>query len=455
MSSGVSIDPQLRRRLRAFAASIGVITALIVPSLYFYASFDSLDKNADTILSVAADRVSQVVFEQPEMWQFLDERLVGVLEGIQEDIRYASRFEVFDENGNLIVSTSSIRDYALLQKKTDIGDLASPSGSIVFYVDILLIWIDTGLWLVLGVILGGASYYTLQVFPMRELIIAQTKLTDLNKNLSDLVDERTKDLRQEIQVRQLVVEDLIEAKDQAERASRAKSDFLSSMSHELRTPMNSILGFAQLIARAPEESRVSEHQTRIDLILNSGSHLMSMIDQLLDMSRIETDNFDATLKDVDVSLLINECIKLSEPLIDGRAIRLNVECSSENKVFVRADENQLRQVFMNILSNAIKYNSDPGVITISNECLENETIRIIVSDTGVGIPEDKLFKLFTPFDRLGHEASNIQGTGLGLSITKRLVEKMGGEIGVHSDVGIGSQFWIELPIVKHAGSVSS
>ena len=110
---------------------------------------------------------------------------------------------------------------------------------------------------------------------------------------------------------------------------------------------------------------------------------------------------------------------------------------------------------MNLLSNAIKYNSDPGVVTISNECLENETIRIIISDTGAGIPDEKLSKLFTPFDRLGHEASNIQGSGLGLSITKRLIEKMGGEIGVHSEVGVGSQFWIELPLLRHAESVST
>jgi len=455
MSPELTNDPQLRRRLRAFAASIGIITALIVPSLYFYASYVSLNESAADHVHIAADRISQVVFEQPDMWPFLGDRLIGILEVIHEDIRHASSFEVFDVNGNLVASTPPIRDYALLQKQQTFGDVESPSGRIVFYIDFLPLLIDTGLWFVLGVILGGASYFTLQVFPMRELIKAETRLNELNRNLSVLVDERTKDLSQEIEVRKRVEEDLIHAKEWAEQASKAKSDFLSSMSHELRTPMNSILGFTQLIALAPAGSHVSEHKARIDLILNNGAHLMSMIDQLLDMSRIETDSFDATLEDIDVSSVIDECIKLSESLIENRAITLSFERGSEIPNFVQTDENQLRQVLMNLLSNAIKYNSDPGAVTVSIECLEAEKIRVIVSDTGAGIPEDKLSKLFTPFDRLGHEAGNIQGSGLGLSITKRMINKMGGEIGVKSKVGVGSQFWIDLPVIAQSQTAST
>lgn len=450
MSLDPANAPELRRRLRAFATIIGLITALIVPSVYFYASYESLNKSSTDHVSVAADRVSQLVFEQPLMWQFLGQRIIGILSKIQEDTRYASRFVVLDDQGNVVASTPHVRDYALLKIQTDIGDIASPSGSIILYMDTLPIWIDTGLWLVLGVILGGSSYFTFQAFPMRELVKAETRLTELNRNLSVLVDERTKDLTQEIEMRKRVEEDLIQSKNLAELANKAKSDFLSSMSHELRTPMNSILGFTQLMARAPADSHVSDHKQRINLILNNGDHLMTMIDQLLDMSRIETGDFEAVLDDIDVSSMIEECIKLSESLIFTQNIRLSVESFSDTHVIVLADENLLRQSFLNLFSNAIKYNSDPGTVKITIELVEIETIRVIVSDTGAGIPENKLSKLFTPFDRLGHEASNIQGSGLGLSITKTLIDKMGAKIGVNSKVGAGSQFWIELPFVRES-----
>jgi signal transduction histidine kinase len=445
----------LRNRLRAFAFAIGLITALLVPSLYFYASYNSLDKTADTIASVAANRVSQLVFQQPKLWLFLGDRFSGILEVIREDIPYASRFEVFDNEGSLVAATPPIREYSLLVKDIAIGDLVSPVGRLFIYIDVLPIWIDTGLWLIFGVMLGGTSFYILQVFPMRELVKAEAKLTAMNRDLSVLVDERTKDLTQEIDVRKQAEKDLIHARDLAENASKAKSDFLSSMSHELRTPMNSILGFTQLIARAPDDSRLSEHRSRIDLILNNGDHLMSMIDQLLYMSRIEADDFDAGIKEIDLTHEIEECIKLSEPMIDNHNIRMIVENVAEPQLIVHADAKHLRQALMNLLSNAIKYNSNPGIVKVSNVFTEQDTVRISISDTGDGIPEIKLSNLFTPFDRLGHEGSTIQGSGLGLSITKKLIDNMGGRIGVNSKVGAGSQFWIELPIATNSQSLSA
>ncbi len=237
-------------------------------------------------------------------------------------------------------------------------------------------------------------------------------------------------------------EELERAKEAAEAANRAKSEFLSRMSHELRTPLNAILGFAQLLqleAQAPEQRESVEH------ILKGGRHLLDLINEVLDISRIETGRLYLSPEPVPVGDLLREACDLIAPLATGRGIRVRLEAAAADR-HVDADRQRLKQVLLNLLANAVKYNRDGGAVTAACEAAPGDRLRIRVSDTGPGIPPALLERLFMPFDRLGAEQSGVEGTGLGLALTKRLVEAMGGAVGVESALGQGSTFWVELPL---------
>lgn len=235
---------------------------------------------------------------------------------------------------------------------------------------------------------------------------------------------------------------LMEAKETAEHANQAKSDFLSSMNHELRTPMNAILGFGQLLEY--DDSLSNEQQESVHEIIKAGDHLLTLINEVLDLAKIEAGHIELSLEPVEACSVIEECLSLINPLASKRNITITHK-GTKGKV-LHADRTRLTQVILNLLSNAIKYNRDNGSITLSVESMSNENIRICIQDTGFGISEEHLKELFKPFNRAGAKNSDIEGTGIGLTITQRLVELMGGAINVKSEVGIGSTFWIELPL---------
>ncbi|CAK0779994.1 Histidine kinase [Gammaproteobacteria bacterium] len=235
--------------------------------------------------------------------------------------------------------------------------------------------------------------------------------------------------------------ELAQAKEAAERASQAKSDFLSSMSHELRTPMNAILGFAQFLeiyGRLDAEQKES-----ISEILKAGHHLLELINEVLDLAKIEAGRIDLSLEPVELAVLVDECFDLVYPLAAARNITL--QSGNLAGMAMRADRMRLKQVLLNLFSNAIKYNIKGGRVHLNIRQIASERLRLSVSDSGPGIPPERLELLFQPFNRLGAEHSDVEGTGIGLTITRRLVEMMGGSVGVESQIGVGSTFWIELP----------
>lgn len=238
---------------------------------------------------------------------------------------------------------------------------------------------------------------------------------------------------------------LREAKEEADRANHAKSDFLSRMSHELRTPLNSILGFGQLLDR---QSPTERQRPRIRYILSAGRHLLNLINEVLDISRIEAGNLQLSLEPVCVEEAIGEALDMMRPLAAERSIGVSPPVSLDTSTYVLADRQRLKQVLLNLLSNAVKYTSRRGSVTLSFNDSGNGATRILVRDTGAGIPVEKLARLFTPFDRLGAEQSTVEGTGLGLALCQRLVHAMQGSIGVNSTLGNGSTFWLELPQAK-------
>ena len=225
-----------------------------------------------------------------------------------------------------------------------------------------------------------------------------------------------------------------------EKANLAKSEFLSRMSHELRTPLNAILGFGQLLERSPLEDREHRH---VEYILKGGRHLLELIDEVLDISRIESGSLGVSVEPVLLSHGVEEALDLVGPIADQRGISIVTDLGAVAGVWVTADLQRLKQVLLNLLSNAIKYNRPNGSIRIS-VVMDGEAVVLRVSDTGPGIAAADLPRLFVPFDRLGAEASGVEGTGLGLALSRRLAEGMGGTLGATSELGAGSTFELRL-----------
>jgi PAS domain S-box-containing protein len=282
--------------------------------------------------------------------------------------------------------------------------------------------------------------------PQGELLFLSTVMRDITerKQAEKQLERLNEELEQRVSQRTAAMKS---AMDEAERANRAKSDFLSSMSHELRTPMNAILGFGQLMEF--DTSLPDEHQDSVQEILRAGHHLLELINEVLDLARVESGRINLSLEPVEVCPIVNECLGLVGPLADQRDIQLSHK--GLKGAAVRADRTRLKQALVNLLSNAVKYNRDAGSVRIEVLLAGGDRLRIRVTDTGPGIPAERLSELFQPFNRLGAENGTIEGTGIGLTITRRIVEMMGGSVDVESEAGVGSTFWIELPLESAPG----
>jgi|GEM_PF-589139 len=260
---------------------------------------------------------------------------------------------------------------------------------------------------------------------------AELELKRLNDELEARVLQRTLELSV--------------AMAEAERANMAKSEFLSRMSHELRTPLNAILGFGQLLEleKLPDDQGDNVHE-----VLHAGRHLLELINEVLDLARIESGKFTISLEPLALQAMIEDCLALIRPQAEARGIEIDA-AGNDCRWQVRADRTRLKQVLLNLLSNAIKYNSSRGRLSVT--CVaQGDHVQIRVSDTGAGLTPEQLARLFKPFERLDADSTGIEGTGIGLALSKRLVEMMDGEIGVESTPGIGSTFWLSLAMAAGA-----
>ena len=251
--------------------------------------------------------------------------------------------------------------------------------------------------------------------------------------------------------RETVMSELEQAKHQAEKANRAKSEFLSSMSHELRTPLNAILGFAQLLGNSKRHPLSDKQSRQVRQIEKSGQHLLSLINEVLDLAKIEAGHLPLSIETIRAESVVNDACETLEASAEAAGITLTRHLFNEPWC-IKADYTRTKQVLLNLIYNAIKYNNANGTITVSAE-QQGATLRINVADTGPGIAPERQHELFEPFNRLDAENGTIEGTGIGLAITRELIERMEGEIGVESALGEGATFWFTLPLTE-SGSPS-
>jgi len=268
---------------------------------------------------------------------------------------------------------------------------------------------------------------------------AETQLLAHRDSLEQIVEARTNDLAR--------------AKNEAEKANEAKTHFLSRMSHELRTPLNAIIGFSELLVSDPHHNLSPEHADNADEILRAGHHLLDLINEVLDLARVESGRLDLQPEAVAIGPIISDCAKLIRPLADKN--RITVSAETGGSCMVLADRLRLRQILLNLLSNAVKYNRSAGSVQITCGPTAHGLVRIVVNDSGRGIDAEALPRLFQPFERLASVYDGIEGTGIGLALSKRLANAMGGTIGVESTPGVGSAFWVELPGVRSTTTATS
>ena len=246
---------------------------------------------------------------------------------------------------------------------------------------------------------------------------------------------------------QLRFQEAEQGRQLAESANRAKSDFLSRMSHELRTPLNAMLGFAQLLDMDRQPRLAAHQQGWVGQILQAGWHLLEMINDTLDLSRIEAGMLRLTLTPVPLAPLVAHCLAMVGPAATRRGITLQVQID-DNASHALGDETRLKQVMTNLLSNAVKYNVTGGRVVVRSHRLDAQTLEIRVLDTGLGLDEAQMAELFQPFNRLGREQSDTEGTGIGLVISRRLAELMGGSLDAESVAGVGATFLLRLPLAS-------
>ncbi len=234
-------------------------------------------------------------------------------------------------------------------------------------------------------------------------------------------------------------------RDHAEAANRAKSEFLSRVSHELRTPLTAVLGFGELLSL---EGLSPEQDQWVGMILSAGRHLLGLLDDVLDLSRIESGTFSMSLEPIPLTALAAEVVETIRPLAASHGVSLELDAGDRSRAYALGDPQRLRQVLLNLLSNAAKYNRPGGTVTLAVRSVGSDRIAVSVTDTGRGLTAEELERLFVPFERLEAAAEGIEGTGLGLVLSRRMAEGMGGTLDASSVPGVGSTFTVRLAAVE-------
>jgi signal transduction histidine kinase/CheY-like chemotaxis protein len=420
-----------------------------------------MDVNNDDLLNDGEGDPSranfQAWFEQaPGLYLVLDSELdiVGATDAYlsatltkREDILTRNLFEVFPDNPNDDDATGVSNLRASLQR---VINTCAPDSMGVQKYDIPIPGSNDGAF--------ETRYWSPRNFPIIDRSGRLINIIHQVEDVTEFMQMRETESRQHLLTDQLqskaeqMETDIVKRSQELQatnaalrEASAAKSDFLSRMSHELRTPFTAVLGFGELLSMTDLDEEQTEY---IKNVLSAARHLLELLDDVLDISRIESGHLSLSVEPVAIAPLLGDTLNLIRPLAASHKIRIVEELVDINHLYISADRQRLRQILINLMSNAIKYNSKMGSVTLSIENVSDERLRISVTDTGRGISAEGIRKLFTPFERLDATSTSIEGTGLGLALSQQLAEAMGGSIGVESTVGKGSRFWVDLQKVE-------
>jgi signal transduction histidine kinase/CheY-like chemotaxis protein len=290
-------------------------------------------------------------------------------------------------------------------------------------------------------IMVGVGCFLLMFFNVFVLTIVLVKYYLKNKATKDILTKTHFELERKFKERSI---DIVRAKDEAEKANQHKNEFLSEMSHELRTPLNAIMGFSQLVLMRPDNLTITQ-KNNVKTIESSGKHLLELVNEILDLSKIESGELKLSIEPIDITILIEEVLEFSKGLCQDYKVS-KIDFQKSSSFWVLGDRTRLKQILLNLLSNAIKYNKKGGSVLLSVNEKDDKVVLIEIRDTGIGISENMKHLVFEPFNRLGLDYSVTSGTGIGLSITKQLVEKMNGKVYFESKLGQGSTFYVEMPL---------
>lgn len=429
---------------------LGFFIFIMFPAIYYFTASTGLKSELDTEVFINASLYSRIISREAGLWKYrllkMDETLFVTATEIKELRR------ILDLNGNILFEKNDSPPPPLLTRTQNLYDMDRIVGRLEISHSLRPILNRTIIFGIAGLAFAALFIISFNLVPLKAIKEYMNFIQNYNKQLESAVKERT----QELQI----------AKDVAVNASRAKSDFLANMSHELRTPLNSIIGFSELMRSGMTGPLSEKHGDFLNDIWESGKHLLRLINDVLDLSKIEAGRMVLEPGEFDVKKFLEECLGMFKEKAFRHGIKLSADITDDTGKLV-ADEMKIKQVLVNLLGNALKFTPDGGSVRVAigqvknsrllplNSELDGNFVEISVADTGIGIAQEDMDRLFQPFQQLAAiTTKKHEGTGLGLYLSKKFVELHGGRIWAESEEGKGSIFYFTIPMNQGSGIIS-
>jgi signal transduction histidine kinase len=450
--------PELRRLeelVRLAAVAVGLLVAVAVPTAYLSSVYIDEGTHRAFQARLSAARLSKIAYVQGPAWRYSTERMAEII-SIEHERDERFRQRVYDATGALLLTTGTTHSELVLVRSAPIIVGTQQIGRVDVEASLQPILLKALLAAATGLALGAAAYLAVHNLPVRVLRRTLAALQQTQGELRRQVEETTRayaDLQRQHRVTEETAEELTRAIQRAELANRTKSEFLANVSHELRTPLNAVIGFSEIIMNQRFGPNHASYKDYAADIHNSGSHLLSVINDILDISKIEAGKLELHEEAVDLVEIVAACHRLiAERALRG-GVSLIVEPPAGKLPTVRADATKLKQVVLNLVSNAVKFTPAGGTVTVSTTAPADQ-VCIEVRDTGIGMTTAEIDVALQPFRQVDNSHTRkYQGTGLGLPLAKGLIEAHGGKLEITSEPGVGTTMRVLLPLrAKHSAA---